>query len=145
MNWGNKLLLVFTVFGTGMFYLVYRSMKTNFELVEKDYYKSELRYQEVIDGSNRASSLVTFINLQQTDSGIILTMPKDVKSKITSGDILFYCWYDSKKDRKFPLSISNDGTQSFKTGIISAGNYIVKINWIGEKQNYYVEKRLTVQ
>ena len=94
MNWGNKILLTFIVFGAGMFYLAYRSMNTNFELVEKDYYKSELRYQEVIDGSNRANALSTHVNLQQSDNGIILQMPEEVKSKVISGDVLFYCSYD---------------------------------------------------
>lgn len=57
MNWGNKLLVTFIVFGAGMGVLVYKSMNTTYELVEKDYYKKELRYQEVIDGSNRANAL----------------------------------------------------------------------------------------
>jgi hypothetical protein len=144
MNWGNKLLLTFIVFGAGMFYLAYRSMTTNFELVEKDYYKSELRYQEVIDGSNRANALTTTVNLQQTDNNIILQMPEELKSKVISGDVLFYCSYDSKKDRKFQLKISTDGTQLFPSGSITPGNYVVKINWISDKQNYYTEKRLTV-
>jgi FixH len=144
MNWGNKLLLTFIVFGAGMFYLAYRSMNTNFELVEKDYYKSELRYQEIIDGSARANALTTAINLQQTGNNIILQMPVELKSKVISGDVLFYCAYDSKKDRKFQLQISSDGTQLFPSGSITVGNYIVKVSWISDKQNYYTEKRLTV-
>ena len=144
MNWGNKLLMTFIVFGAGMFYLVYRSMNTKSELVEKDYYKSELRYQEVIDGANRANALSTTVNLQQTDNGIILLMPEELKSKVISGDVLFYCTYDSKKDRKFELKISGDGTQLFPSGDITTGNYVVKVNWISDKQNYYTEKRLTV-
>jgi FixH len=144
MNWGNKLLMTFIVFGAGMFYLVYRSMNTNFELVEKDYYKSELRYQEVIDGSNRANALSTAVNLQQTDNGIILQMPEELKSKVISGDILFYCSYDSKKDRKFQLKISSDGTQLFPSESITPGNYVVKVSWISDKQNYYTEKKLTI-
>ena len=42
MNWGNRLVIVFLVFGAGMGFLVYRSIKTNYELVETDYYKHEL-------------------------------------------------------------------------------------------------------
>jgi hypothetical protein len=71
-------------------------------------------------------------------------MPEELKSKVISGDVLFYCSYDSKKDRKFHLKISTDGTQLFPSGSITPGNYVVKINWISDKQNYYTEKRLTV-
>lgn len=144
MNWGSKILMIFIVFGAGMFYLVYRSMNSNFELVEKDYYKSELRYQEVIDGSNRANALTTAVNLQQMDNNIVLQMPEELKSKVISGDVLFYCSYDSKKDRKFQLKISSDGTQLFPSGSITTGNYVVKVSWISDNQNYYTEKKLTI-
>ena len=97
MNWGNKLLLTFIVFGAGMMYLVYRSVNTNYELVEKDYYKSELRYQQIIDGSNRANQLQSSVKIEQTSAGIILELPQEMKEKNISGDILFYCAYDQKK------------------------------------------------
>ena len=47
MNWGNKLLVAFIVFGLGMGYLAYRSMNTNFELVENDYYKQDGRWNRI--------------------------------------------------------------------------------------------------
>ena len=52
MNWGHKLMIVFIAFAAMMSYLAYRAFKTEFELVDKDYYKNELKYQEVIDGTN---------------------------------------------------------------------------------------------
>ena len=103
MNWGNKLLLTFIVFGAGMGYLVYRSVSTNYELVEKDYYKQELRYQQVIDGTNRVNQLSSAVKIEQTDAGIILELPQEMKEKDISGDVLFYCAYDKKKDKKFSL------------------------------------------
>ena len=75
MNWGNKLLITFIIFGAGIFYLVYRSMHTNFELVEKDYYKSELHYQQVIDGSNRAGELNSPVKFEQREKYIFLQLP----------------------------------------------------------------------
>lgn len=65
MNWGNRLVIVFLVFGAGMGYLVYRSMNTDFELVESDYYKQELRYQNVIDEHNSANALSASVNIEQ--------------------------------------------------------------------------------
>jgi hypothetical protein len=144
MNWGNKLLLTFIVFGAGMFYLVYRSVNTNYELVEKDYYKSELRYQQVIDGTNLANQLSTSVKIEQTDAGIILELPLEMKNKEISGDILFYCSYDQNKDKKFALQPGPDGVQLFQSTAISPGNYTVKINWSNEGKNYFSEKNLIV-
>jgi FixH len=144
MNWGNKLLITFIIFGAGIFYLVYRSMTTNFELVEKDYYKSELHYQNVIDGSNRAGALNSPVKLEQKEDLILLQLPEEMKNKIVTGDILFYCAYDQKKDKKFRLQVNDEGQQVFQPGIITPGNYTVKINWSSDSNNYYTEKTLIV-
>lgn len=144
MNWGNKLLITFIIFGAGIFYLVYRSMHTNFELVEKDYYKSELNYQQVIDGSNRANALLTPLILEQKEKYILLQLPAEMKNKETTGEIFFYCAYDEKKDKKFILNPDDEGAQVFQPGIITPGNYTVKINWSNEGKNYYTEKKLTI-
>lgn len=145
MNWGNRLLIAFIIFGAGIFYLVYRSMHTNFELVEKDYYKSELHYQQVIDGSNRAGELHSSVKLEQRENNIHLQLPEEMKRKKVTGDILFYCAYDEKKDQRIPIKVDDEGIQVFKPGTISPGNYTVKINWSCDSNNYYTEKTLTVR
>ena len=86
MNWGNKLLLAFIVFGAGMFYLVYRSVNTDYQLVEKEYYKSELRYQQVIDGTSRANGLMSSVELANADGVIRLQLPPEMKNKKVKND-----------------------------------------------------------
>lgn len=144
MNWGNKLMFTFIVFALMMGYLVYRAFGTNFELVESDYYKNELRYQEVIDGTDRANKLNTIVQLNQTSGTITLQMPEEMKNKNIAGSILFYCAYDSKKDKKFILNIGNDGMQVFNNQSITPGNYIVKVDWSNDGKNYYTERNITI-
>lgn len=144
MNWGNKLLLAFIVFGTGMFYLVYRSVSTQYELVEKDYYNQELRYQQVIEGTNRVNQLGSPVKIAQTNTGITLELPLEMRNKKIAGNILFYCAYDQKKDKKFVLQPDPDGVQVFEPTAVSPGNYTVKINWSNEGKKYFSEKSLTV-
>jgi hypothetical protein len=144
MNWGNKLLLTFIVFGAGMGYLVYRSLSTNYELVEKDYYKQELRYQQVIDGTNRVNQLSSAVKIKQTDAGIILELPQEMKEQDISGDVLFYCAYDKTKDKKIAFQPGSNGVQAFPPNTVSPGKYTVKINWFSEGKNFYAEQLLTV-
>jgi FixH len=145
MNWGNKLLLTFIVFGTGMGYLVYRAIGTEFELVEKDYYKKELRYQQVIDGTERANTLSTAIDLKQTEKEISLEFPKEMIGSDIKGTAWFYCAYDSKKDRKLSLELNSEGIQLLEKDKFSTGTYIVKIDWTASDKNYYTEKTLTIR
>jgi hypothetical protein len=144
MNWGNKLLFTFIVFAAGMFYLVYRSMHTTYELVEKDYYKTELRYQQVIDGTNHANELSTAVTLDQKSGMINLTLPAEMKNKNISGNIWFYCAYDEKRDKKYKLQLNADAMQTFGLAAIMPGNYTVKITWNNEDKTYFAEKKITV-
>lgn len=145
MNWGNKLLITFIVFGAGISYLVWRSMNTNFELVEKEYYKSELRYQDVIDGSNRANALSSSVKLEQKNEGLSLQLPDEMKGRDITGTVLFYCAYDSKLDREFILKPGRDGSQTFDREKIIPGNYTVKIEWNAGGKNYYTEQTITTK
>lgn len=144
MSWGNKLLIVFIVFVAGMGFLVYRSTSVNFELVEKDYYKQELRYQQKIDGIREVQNLTSGISLTQNETGIVLQLPQEMKEKSISGEIWFYCAYDEKKDEKFRLQTNREAMQLFVLDQVEPGSYTVKISWKDEGKNYYAEKSLTV-
>jgi hypothetical protein len=145
MNWGNKLLVTFIVFGAGMLFLVYRAVTTNFELVDKEYYKNELRYQEVIDGVNRANALSDVVTLAQTGSGLALQLPAEMKDQTITGTVHFYCDYDSKKDKKFALNTDASGGQLLDDKQITAGSYTAKISWKANDKEYYTEKPITVR
>jgi nitrogen fixation protein FixH len=143
MNWGHKLMLVFVAFAAMMSYLAYRAFKTEFELVDKDYYKNELTYQQVIDGINRANTLHSQPAIKQNGNEILLQMPDEMRNKNLSGSIFFYCPSDSKKDRKFSLSVNDEGRQSFQD-LLKPGYYVVKVDWVNDKKNYYTEKHITI-
>jgi len=143
MSWGYKLMLTFIVFATMMGYMVYRCFGNNSELVEKEYYKSELRYQHTIDGIGRADSLSTSPVIQQSGGNLQLQLPEEMKNRAVSGSIVFYCAYDATKDRKIILAVDNNGMQQLGN-TVRPGIYTVKIDWNIEGKNYYAEKSITI-
>jgi hypothetical protein len=145
MNWGNKLLLTFIVFAGGMAWLVYRSMHVNFELVDKDYYKNELRYQEVIDATNQVNKLSSAVKLTQESNGILLELPGEMKGQTITGTIFFYCAYDETRDKRIAMNINAEGKQSIETGAVEPGTYIVKISWMLAGKNYFSENKLMLR
>ncbi len=145
MNWGNKLLVAFVAFAGMMSVLVYKSFNTNFELVEKDYYKSELKYQEVIDGTKRANSLSNAVKFSQNGAAVSLQMPNEMRSASVTGNVWFYCAYNAKQDKKYELKTNEEGLQNFPDKTVLPGNYLVKVSWVKDGLNYYAEKNLTVQ
>jgi hypothetical protein len=144
MNWGNKILVTFLVFIGGMGYLVYRCMHTDFQLVEKEYYKSEIAYQQVIDGSKAADELSKPVHIFQTAQGLGIQMPIEMSDAATQGNVWFYCAYEQRNDKKFALQTNSNGLQIITAGTIIPGSYTVKIDWQNNGKKYYTEKNILV-
>lgn len=144
MNWGYKLLFCFIAFGAGMFYLVYRTMSTNFELVENDYYNSELKYQQVIDAAKRTATLKQSISFTQNNQEVIISVPATTAHQQISGKVYFYCAYMAKNDRTFNLKPEEGNRQAISKKLLAPGNYTVKLSWNAGGENYYSEHPLTI-
>jgi len=144
MNWGQKLILVFAVFAIGMGYLVFRCTQVNTELVTKEYYKDELRYQDVIDGTKTANALGDRVHLMQQDEMITVQLPGEMKNEIITGNIWFYCAADAKKDRRITIDANSEAIQRIDKKIFLPGSYTVKFDWTSNSKHYYAEQPLTI-
>lgn len=146
LNFGHKILLVFIVFGLLMGTLIYMSVKTEFELVSKEYYKEELAYQEVIDARKNAETLSSSITLNYQDKRLHLLMPAEMKSGVDSGEIYFYCPADAKKDTILPLQPDTAGLQIVEIGgAVSPAAYKLRIKWNAAGKSYYQENYMNLQ
>jgi hypothetical protein len=144
MNWGNKLVLVFVVFGLFIGYLVYRAVTTKYDLVSKDYYKDELRYQDKIDRIKNAAKISEVIVEQDADA-VIIQLPKEQKGFAVSGDVFFYCITDDRNDYHTALQVDSTNKQIFLKKSLQKAAYDIKINWQIGKELYYFEKKILIR
>jgi hypothetical protein len=131
MNWGNKLVLVFVVFGLFIGYLVYRAVTTKYDLVSKDYYKDELRYQDKIDRIKNAAK-ISEITVDQDDDAVIIHLPQEQKGFAISGD-------------HTALQVDSTNKQIFLKKSLQKAAYDIKINWQIGKELYYFEKKILIR
>jgi hypothetical protein len=141
MSWGNKLIIVFIVFAALMATLVYKATQTKFELVSKDYYQDELRYQDKIDGAANAA-LEAPISIQVNDEIISIEFPDAQKNANITGEAWFYCSVDATKDKRFVLSVDSTGIQRIERKRLQKGDYQVKISYEINQKKYYVAHQL---
>lgn len=141
MSWGNKLIIVFMVFAALMATLVYKATQTKFELVSKDYYQDELRYQDKIDGAANAA-LEAPISIQVNDEIISIEFPDAQKNANITGEAWFYCSVDATKDKRFVLSVDSTGIQRIERKGLQKGDYQVKISYEINQKKYYVAHQL---
>jgi len=143
MTWGTKLLLVFTAFALLMSTLVYMCMKQNFELVSKDYYKEELRYQDKIDGMNNLNKIGN-VTIKENRDKLAIQLPKEVQGLALKGEALFYCPVNSTNDRTITLEVNDEGLMLIDKSKLAKANYKVKLNWQIGKDQYYTEQNLSI-
>lgn len=144
LNWGHRLTIAFIAFAGFIFFLIYKTTQSHFDLVSKDYYKDELAYQQVIDGTNQANKLSSSILVEQQKEQISIQFPLEMKQKKAEGTIFFYCTADSRKDKKIAIKLSEDAVQLIPAKEILPGKYVVKTTWKADNQNYYNEQPVTV-
>lgn len=143
MNWGNKLVVVFIVFGAFIGYLVYSAVTTKYDLVSKDYYKDELRYQDKINSQNNASK-ISNVKIEQDAEAVIIHLPQEQKGLTISGDVFFYCITDELKDYHTTLQVDSSNRQIVMKKSLQKGAYNVKINWQQGKEPFYFEEKLLI-
>ena len=144
LNWGHKIMFVFILFVALMFTLVYKCLHTNFELVTKEYYKDELVYQKVIDGTNNANKLATITSVTANDDRIEIVLPGEMKASNVQGKVWFYCASNAGNDRHFDLKPDASGLQRFDKKDFLPGNYLVKVQWEKGGEQFYSEQHLTL-
>jgi hypothetical protein len=144
MNWGRSLILVFVVFAAFMGYLVYRASGTHFDLVSKEYYKDELRYQDKIDGFRNAAAMEA-VQLRVDSTGILqIRFPEQMKGKPVQGSLWLYCKTDAGKDIHIPLAEDTTGMRVINVSGKASGKYQAKLHWEVLRVPYEFEQEIII-
>jgi FixH len=146
LNWGHKITIVLILFGVLMTTLVYKSLKTDFQLVSKDYYKDELKYQQVIDGSSNADALSTQLSFVQDANEIKVQFPAEMNTQKIEGEYWFYCAYNDMYDRRIPVVVNGGSSiQLISKKELAAATYTVKTSWKADGVTYYNQQSITLK
>lgn len=141
INWGHKIIFIYAAFVVGILFMVYKSSQQKFDLVEKDYYAAELKYQDVIDASARAKALGgEFIVKFESDS-IKLILPIPFKGVNIKGKAQLYFAADKQQDKTYEFETLN-AYAAFKTEKQNKGLYTIKLDIIKAGVAYYFEQKI---
>lgn len=143
INWGYKITFVYLVFVTGIIYLVIRASGESYDMVTKDYYEEELKYQQVIDAAGRTAALSGPVVVKNEGGNIIVNFPEDFRNKTIRGQYHLYFPADEKKDSKSVFEISSL-LLSKELPESASGFYILKLSWTVDQQTYYHEENIFI-
>jgi len=144
MNWGNKILLAFVAFFLVIGTLVYKSFHTKSELVSSEYYKDEIEYQKVINGSQNVNSLSSSLKVENSNRKLKIVFPKEIIPNQITGTVWLYCAYESKNDLRFPLNVNSIGEIQYDSTFLKPGQYLVKVSLDNKGTNYFIQKDILI-
>lgn len=134
-------MFVYIAFVGGMGFLVFKASSQKFDLVTKDYYDQELKYQQVIDQAANTSRLSSPIAIERNPSDLKISFPREMKNKRKLVDFYLYYAADAKKDYRKSFELNeNEITQALPVGM--KGMYELKLTWEADGVKYYFEQKL---
>ena len=139
MNWGIKITALYIGFVGLILTLVIISMNQKVDLVSKDYYSQEIKYQDRIDATQNANEATKQITFTRADKKIIFDYEPNILCKDFSGEIYFFRPSDSDKDWKIKMNPDVDGVQIIDVSSLTHGMYKLQISWLSSGKKYYKE------
>ncbi len=141
LSWGYIITFGYTSFVAGIGLLVYKASSQKFDLVTKDYYEQELKYQQIIDQSTNTSKLSAAVSVEKSTSELKVGFPAEMKDKKKKIDFYLYYPADAKRDfrKSFELN-ENEFAQPLPEAM--KGMYELKLSWEVDSIKYYFEKKL---
>jgi hypothetical protein len=116
------------------------------DLVSKDYYEQELRFQGQIDRAERTrrEASQAAVAYDAADQHITVSLPPGQARGKLSGNIELYRPSAAGLDRAVKLEPDANGVQRLDASNLAPGLWKVRVSWTVEKQDYYLEQKVVL-
>ena len=108
MNFGVKITILYLSFVGLILTLVFMCFRQNVELVSKDYYVREIKFQDKINAINNEKNLAGRISHSVNGKEIALTIDSTLVSENFEGTVNFFRPSDSSKDFQVKMNFTNN-------------------------------------
>ncbi len=139
LNWGLKIGILYGGFVILILVMVGMAMNQKFDLVSKDYYEQELKYQDRIDKTNRTQALKEQMTWQVNPDVLQLKFPTQFKGQSIKGTVYFFRPSDERMDKKINISVDSSLCFRINRDQLKKGYYKMQIDWNVNNQDYYNE------
>jgi hypothetical protein len=144
--WPAGIIAALVMFAGGLVMLIVVASSDPMQLVTRDYYAQELRYQDRIDELNRTKALANPVQIRwdRERRQIALLLPPDHARERPEGRVHLYRPSAAELDRHFPLATDGAGIQRIDGTVLQPGLWRVRVEWAVAGQRYLVEESVTV-
>jgi nitrogen fixation protein FixH len=118
------------------------AVRNDMELVRKDYYEHEIKFQQQIDRLERTAAIKggVAVNYDPKARLVSLRLPANA-----DGEVHLYRPSDSKLDRRVKLDLDAAGSQTLNVAELQAGLWRMRFSWEAEGKEFYFEEPLIIE
>jgi hypothetical protein len=137
-HWGWRIALIYTTFALATIGFMIFSFRQKVDLVSKQYYADELKYDAKMLAENNTMKLSEVLSV--TNNGDLLSI--QFPNTPESGAIHLYRPSESDLDKEIKIA-GGRAEQSFSIATLQTGLWIAKIKWKSDNTTFYAEQRIT--
>ncbi len=145
MNWGKSITIVIVSFIAIVLGMVYVASKQTNEMIDKNYYDKEIKYQTLIDAAENLNKVSKDSLITQSQQSVQIKIPQALCHNFKHGKLVFLRNDDQKKDLEQAFTPDAEGLFALEKARFSKGRYKVRIEWMNENTPYYREQNLDIQ
>ncbi|MFN8278981.1 MAG: FixH family protein [Saprospiraceae bacterium] len=143
MNWGYRIMLIIGLFLAMLLYFVYIASQQKNELMDSNYYKEEIEFQQKIDASNRLDQIYNKPLISQEQGNVLIKIPTQLAQHLKDGKIELIHYNEHEADLHLAFVPDSSGTQIFPSSLFKTkGQYKCRIQWRDDSGKYYREEDL---
>lgn len=146
ISWGTGIVIVIAIFMSCILYFVIKvqsDAKYDNQLVLTDYYKHEMSLESQQEKEKNANSLITKLDIIQSDNEIIIEFPTDFDYNKIEGKISLYRPSDEKLDFEIPISLSSSNLL-IPRNVLADGRWDITVDWRYEGTEYFNKKNISL-
>jgi nitrogen fixation protein FixH len=116
------------------------------DLVSKDYYAQELRYQEQMERLARGLEVQGEVRIayDAASQQMLIALPLSQARQGISGWIQLYRPSSASQDRQLALALNHEGVQTWDASVLEPGLWRVRVTWSVAHQQYYHDHKLII-
>ncbi|AUC76927.1 MULTISPECIES: FixH family protein [Flavobacteriaceae] len=143
-NWGTGVVIAFIFFISFILYFVI-AMNTDknldHDLVNENYYKQELEFQNDINKEKNAKTLDSKILWKKTSEGLVLTFPAELDDQVIKGKVFLYRPSNKQLDFETTILLSNHNLLIPDKRLLD-GRWNIKIDWSYKDSKYMFKEEI---
>ncbi len=136
--WPAAIIGSFVIFISGVIIFIAWAARQDMDLVRKDYYEDEIRFQESMESFGRTRPLraEVAVTYDAVRALVGIALPASHGCQQATGRIHFYRPSDARLDHEVTLAVGSDGTQSVDAKRLRPGLWKVRLFWSANGEDY---------